>query len=87
VISVSVMEISAGLEPYEAKVSRTVLRGRCRSNVVLLPGVNTCELLINPVRIKLPKLLTGNNQKVRGRITRWCFGLRRHTDRRGRSRT
>ena len=31
-------EISAGLEPYEAKVSRTVLRGRWHSNVLLLPG-------------------------------------------------
>jgi hypothetical protein len=32
--------------------------------------VNTCELLINLVIIKMPKLLRGINQKVRGRITR-----------------
>jgi hypothetical protein len=46
-----------GLEPYEAKVSRTVLRGRWCRNALLLPGVNVCELLINLVTSEEPKLL------------------------------
>jgi hypothetical protein len=31
-------EIFAGLEPCAVKVARTVLRGRWRSNALLLPG-------------------------------------------------
>ena len=37
----------------------------------LTDTVNICELLINLVKMALPKLLTGNNQKVCGWITRW----------------
>ena len=59
----------AGLEPYEAKVSRTVLRGRWRGNVLLLPGGNVSELLLNFVNMEMPKLLSGINQKVHG----WLF--------------
>jgi hypothetical protein len=40
--------------------------------------VNVSELLINPVRIEVPKLLLGINQKVCGRLTRSKLGLRRH---------
>ena len=59
-----------GLEPYEAKVSRTVLRGRRRRNALLLPGVNVSELLLNLVNNAVPKLLIGTNQKVCGRSIR-----------------
>lgn len=38
---------------------------------------NVSELLINVVMIKLPKLLLGNNQKVRGRISPSIMGIRR----------
>ena len=38
---------------------------------------NRCELLINTVMIEVPKLLTGTNQKVRGRLLRLDFGVRR----------
>jgi hypothetical protein len=37
----------------------------------LADTVNVSELLINPVKMALPKLLIGNNQKVCGWITRW----------------
>jgi len=36
------------------------------------------ELLINAVNMTVPKLLTGTNQKVCGRIFRWKLGIRRH---------
>ncbi|CAH2788461.1 MAG: hypothetical protein CBARDMAM_2467 [uncultured Caballeronia sp.] len=39
--------------------------------------VNVSELLINPVRIEVLKLLLGINQKVCGRLTRSKLGLRR----------
>ena len=39
--------------------------------------VNVSELLINIVRMIVPKLL-GTDQKVRGRSFRWAFGMRRH---------
>jgi len=38
---------------------------------------NTCELLINVVSIAVPKLMTGTNQKVRGRILRLKLGVHR----------
>jgi len=37
---------------------------------------NICELLINVVMVNRPKLLSGLNQKVRGRISRLIFGIR-----------
>ena len=39
---------------------------------------NVSELLINVVSIAVPKLLSGTNQKVRGRLSRWFLGARRH---------
>ncbi|CAH2810466.1 MAG: hypothetical protein CBARDCOR_6817 [uncultured Caballeronia sp.] len=39
--------------------------------------INVSELLINPVRIEVLKLLLGINQKVCGRLTRSKLGLRR----------
>ncbi|RMM45623.1 hypothetical protein SAMN04490183_5175 [Pseudomonas corrugata] len=39
---------------------------------------NICELLINIVRIDVPKLLTGINQKVRGQLFLWDVGIRRY---------
>lgn len=38
---------------------------------------NASELLINVVMIRLPKLLLGNNQKVRGRLSLSIMGIRR----------
>lgn len=40
---------------------------------------NASELLINTVRMTMPKLLSGMNQKVRGGLFLWDLGIRRHT--------
>lgn len=38
---------------------------------------NVSELLVNIVTNEMPKLMTGINQKVRGRLLRWNVGVRR----------
>jgi hypothetical protein len=39
---------------------------------------NVSELLLNFVKIEVPKLLSGINQKVCGRLFRSKLGIRRH---------
>ena len=38
----------SGLEPYEGKLSRTVLRGGSGGNITLLPGGQALNLGLNP---------------------------------------
>lgn len=43
---------------------------------------NVSELLINAVMIDKPKMLTGLNQKVCGRLLQLAVGVHGHKDRR-----
>src|ERR687896_2693461 len=53
----------SGLERYEVKVSRTVLRGGSDGNVTLLPGVQALNSISEPNRFP--------NQYPRNNLTKW----------------
>ena len=53
----------SGLEPYEGKLSHTVLRGGSGGNITLLPGAQALNSRINPTT-STPKMAPGRYDPV-----------------------
>ena len=53
----------SGLEPYEGKLSRTVLRGGSGGNITLLPGAQILNSRVNP-NTSAPKMVPGRYDPV-----------------------
>ena len=53
----------SGLEPYEGKLSRTVLRGGSGGNITLLPGASGLNSRVNP-NTSAPKMVPGRYDPV-----------------------
>ena len=53
----------SGLEPYEGKLSRTVLRGGSGGNITLLPGAQALNSRVNP-NTSAPKMVPGRYDPV-----------------------
>lgn len=56
------------LEPYDGKLSRTVLRGGANSNVFLLPDYASVECLYHPELRELPVAVIGDVEARHGII-------------------